>query len=94
MCIRDSYKGVETGRENLIWTSAGDGYKRSSMQQGDITDSFDLWFYSEKDNVIRAAKEINPDVDLKTNEEVYEFAKNNRAELNKHLDYNLSLIHI
>ena len=82
------YGEVNAGPENLVWSDAEYGFKKSDIDEGITSDSFDLWFYSEKDKVIEAAKEIDPNIALNTNEEVYEFIKNNREELNKHLDIN------
>ena len=82
------YSDVNAGSENLIWSDAEYGFKKSDTEEGITSDSFDLWFYSEKNAVIEVAKKIDPSIELKTNEEVYEFIKNNRKELNKHLDIN------
>ena len=82
------YNEVNAGSENLIWSDAEYGFKKSDTEEGITSDSFDSWFYSEKDNVIRAAKEIDPDAELNTNEEVYEFIKTHKNELNDSIGIN------
>lgn len=82
------YEKLWAGPENLVWSDAEYGFTKSDIDEGITSDSFDLWFYSEKDKVIEAAKEIDPSVELKTNEEVYEFIKTHKKELNDSIGYN------
>ena len=86
--VNTHYKEVSAGAENLIWSDAEYGFKKSDVEEGITSDSFDLWFYSEKDAVIEAAKEIDPDAELTTNEEVYEFIKAHKDELNDSIGIN------
>ena len=78
--VNTHYKEVSAGAENLIWSDSYNGFLRTSEPDG--IDSFYNWFYAEKDNVIKAAKEIDPDVELKTNEDVNNFIKAHKDELN------------
>ncbi|WP_039914276.1 hypothetical protein [Anaerococcus hydrogenalis] len=86
--VNTHYKQIFAGLENLAWSDAADGFKKSDISEGITSDSFYLWFYNEKDKVINAAKKIDPNAKLKTNKEVYEFVKAHKKELNKHLNIN------
>ena len=84
--INYHYGEVDAGSENLIFTEYYGGFLRESEPDG--IDSFYNWFYREKNVVIKAAKEIDPNIELKTNEEVYEFVKNHKKELNDSIGHN------
>lgn len=86
--VNTHYTQIFAGLENLAWSDAEYDFKKSDTEEGITSDSFDLWFYSEKDNVIRAAKEIDPDVELNTDEEVYEFIKTHKDELTDSIGIN------
>ena len=82
------YKKIFAGAENLVWSDAEYGFKKSDTPEGITSDSFYLWFYNEKNKVINTAKKIDPNAKLKTNKEVYEFVKAHKEELSKHLNIN------
>lgn len=86
--VNTHYEKIWAGAENLAWSDAEYGFKKSDVSEGITSDSFYLWFYNEKTKVINAAKKIDPNAKLKTNKEVYEFVKAHKEELNKHLNIN------